>query len=64
MKGHFRKLMCIQKTHLSYEQFTGLVRQTFPLVTEDLARNLCFANRKYLCEQLQKGLDEQQQQAR
>jgi hypothetical protein len=49
--------MCIQKTHLSYDQFTSLVRQTFPLVTEDMARNLCFANRKYLCEQLQKGLE-------
>jgi hypothetical protein len=44
--------MCVQKTHLTYEQFRSLVRKTFPEVTEDIARNLTFANRKYLCEQL------------
>jgi hypothetical protein len=58
LKGHFRKLMCVQKTHLTYEQFNGLVRKTFPFVTEDIAQNLYFANRKYLCEQLKKAQEE------
>lgn len=50
LKSHFRKFMCVQKTHLTYEQFSGLVRKTFPLVTEEIAQNLFFANRKYLVE--------------
>ena len=57
LKLHFRKLMCVQKTHLTYEQFRGLVRKTLPMVNEEAAHNLCFANRRYLCEQLQKAVE-------
>ena len=60
LKCHFSKLMCIQKTHLTAEQFWDLVRQTIPMVSEESAANLCFANRKYLCKQLQLCIDADQ----
>ena len=55
LKQHFMRFMCIQKTHLSHDQFSDLIRQSIALVPPDMAANLYFANRKYLCEQLQKA---------
>ena len=52
MKNHFRRFLCDQKTNLSLEEFKSKVRETLPLVTEEIAGNIYFANRKYLCEQL------------
>ena len=57
LKQHFKKLLCVQNTHLTYVQFKALVRKTLPLVSEEKAGNICYANRKYLCEQLQKSLE-------
>ena len=50
--------MCLQKTHLTYQQFKRLVGKTLPLVSEEIAGNLCLSNRRYLCEQLQLGLEQ------